>query len=329
MLNRRKFIKSIPISVLGLTYASTQSACAKKQNKSSSPAVINSTPEIQESSDSYYCPVLPKAEFTSTTQDTKMKFETNSIPSHFTGLFPNPGCPMAIGVIKKTFFIDLNPTIATTITPLNSWLFGIAVSGAVFDPTGPFWSETITGPDTWEFEVMSANGRPYLGLDSSCAHVQPGGEYHYHGLPYDLIAQLERKVAGSRMLLLGYAADGFPIYSNITHSDPTNSNSSLRKVKSSYRLIEGIRPDRGPKGIYDGTFVQDYEYVASLGDLDECNGHFGTTPEYPNGIYHYHITEDFPFVPRYYRGTPDQSFAHRSPGPYPNALPPALLKVGR
>ena len=24
--------------------------------------------------------------------------------------------------------------------------------------------------------------------------------------------------------------------------------------------------------------------------MDECNGIFGPTPEYPNGIYHYHMT---------------------------------------
>lgn len=27
-------------------------------------------------------------------------------------------------------------------------------------------------------------------------------------------------------------------------------------------------------------------------DLDECGGHFGETPEFPDGIYHYHLTAD-------------------------------------
>ena len=27
-------------------------------------------------------------------------------------------------------------------------------------------------------------------------------------------------------------------------------------------------------------------------DLDECGGHFGPTPEFPDGIYHYHLTAD-------------------------------------
>ncbi len=52
-----------------------------------------------------------------------------------------------------------------------------------------------------------------------------------------------------------------------------------------------------------GSFLQDYEYVANLGDLDQCNGRTGVTPEFPNGIYHYLITATFPFVHRCVKGT--------------------------
>ena len=37
-------------------------------------------------------------------------------------------------------------------------------------------------------------------------------------------------------------------------------------------------------------------------DLDECNGHFGPTPEFPEGIYHYHTTETPTYVPECYSG---------------------------
>ncbi|MFK7778874.1 MAG: YHYH protein, partial [Gimesia sp.] len=36
--------------------------------------------------------------------------------------------------------------------------------------------------------------------------------------------------------------------------------------------------------------------------------------EFPDGTYHYYLTEDFPFIPRNYRGTPDSSFQKRGPG---------------
>lgn len=31
-------------------------------------------------------------------------------------------------------------------------------------------------------------------------------------------------------------------------------------------------------------------------DLDDYHGHFGTTTEFPDGIYHYHITTDYPWI---------------------------------
>ena len=31
-------------------------------------------------------------------------------------------------------------------------------------------------------------------------------------------------------------------------------------------------------------------------DLDAYHGHFGVTADYPNGIYHYHITADAPYL---------------------------------
>ena len=47
---------------------------------------------------------------------------------------------------------------------------------------------------------------------------------------------------------------------------------------------------------------QDYEYVEGLGDLDQCNGRFGVTPEFPEGIYYYVVTDDFPFFTRCLKG---------------------------
>ena len=126
---------------------------------------------------------------------------------------------------------------------------------------------------------------------------------------------------GSKMLLVGYAADGFPIYTSYGYSVATDAKSPLKKMRSSYRLKQGQRPGEpnGPGGKYDGQFTADYEYVKGSGDLDECNGRFGVTPEYPQGIYHYYITEEFPFVSRFWRGTPDASF--KKPWPRPGSRP--------
>ena len=43
-----------------------------------------------------------------------------------------------------------------------------------------------------------------------------------------------------------------------------------------------------------GTFMEDYEYRAGSGDLDEFNGRFAITPEYPAGTYAYFLSTDKP-----------------------------------
>jgi hypothetical protein len=41
---------------------------------------------------------------------------------------------------------------------------------------------------------------------------------------------------------------------------------------------------------------QEGNTVLTSADLDTYHGHFGVTEDYPNGIYHYHITADIPYI---------------------------------
>ena len=107
--------------------------------------------------------------------------------------------------------------------------------------------------------------------------------------------------------LVGYAADGFPVYSIHGYADGSNAASAIVELTSSYQLRSGTRSD-GPGGTYDGTFVEDFEYVAGSGDLDACNGRFTVTPEHPDGTYAYFLTETYPYIPRCVSGTADASF---------------------
>lgn len=238
---------------------------------------------------------------------------SNGIPNHATGRFPNRGNPNSIQEQRYTFRVPANPQIADLLTDARRQPFGVALNGVPFDPgTAEFWNND----PNWCYEALS--GLINLGLDNNNAHVQPGGAYHYHGLPIGLIEQLraEKKIA-----MVGYAADGFPIYTAYGYADAQNANSAIKEMRSSYRLKSGQRVN-GPSGKFDGTFVQDWEFVKGAGDLDECNGRFAVTPEYPNGIYHYYITKDYPFIPRYHRGTPDESFRRRPPVGRPPFGPP-------
>jgi hypothetical protein len=158
---------------------------------------------------------------------------------------------------------------------------------------------------------MEAMGDPAVspwkfdfGTDENNAHVQPNGQYHYHGMPTHLIPKLNAASANS-MTLVGWAADGFPIYANLGYSTANSASSALKEMKGSFRTK--VTPDTGRPStslFAMGHFQQDWEYVAGLGDLDECNGRTGVTPEFPAGIYHYYITKSYPFIQRCVKGTP-------------------------
>jgi hypothetical protein len=237
----------------------------------------------------------------------KRLIKSNGIPDHETGQFPNRGNPNAIAAQSYEYRMTLTPKPSPSPNPSRHATFGVALNGVPFEAgTGEFWN----GDRAWNYEAKS--GKIDLGLDQNDAHVQPGGQYHYHALPTGLITKLGGD-DGSKMVFVGWAADGFPIYASHGHRDPKDAASPLMKMRSSYQLKKGTRPSSGPSGSYDGTFTADYEYVAGSGDLDDCNGRFGVTPEHPQGIYHYYITETFPYLSRQWRGEPDSSFEKKGP----------------
>ncbi len=231
----------------------------------------------------------------------------NGLPDHLPGQFPNRGNPNSIEPQRYTFRMPAKPRAADQFTPVRMHPFGVAVNGVVFDPGAAEWwnDDPRSG---WTHDPIS--GTLKLGLDQNNAHVQPNGAYHYHGLPTGLVAKLSG--GKERMILLGWAADGFPIYGPWAYAEAQRTTSPLKKMKASWQLKKGGRPG-GPGGKYDGSFVEDFEYVKGSGDLDEANGRFGITSEFPQGSYHYFVTEGFPFIPRQYKGTPDQSFMRHGP----------------
>jgi len=229
---------------------------------------------------------------------------SDALPGHETGAFPNRNNPNTIKSKNLNYKVPAKPKLTGKTAKLGMSPFGVALNGVPFDPNAAeFWQNNRRSG--WQYEALG--GGVNLGLDKSSAHVQPDGTYHYHGIPYLLL------VDRSTQQLLGYAADGFPIYSPWGYSDAMDNSSAVVELKSSYNVKSGARPS-GPKGRYDGTFVEDYQYQQGLGQLDSCNGRSGVTAEYPQGTYYYVISAQFPFIPRCFKGTPDSSF-ERKRGP--------------
>ena len=164
--------------------------------------------------------------------------------------------------------------------------FGITREGVILDPFANEYYQN-NRQSGWQLAALAND----LGFDDASAHVQPDGTYHYHGVPKDLITT-DRSPE-----LIGFAGDGFPIYGPFGYSDPLDSASEVVELAPSWQLRPGVRSG-GPGGFYDGTYVEDYEFIQGSGDLDECNGRFGVTHEYPSGTYYYVITNEWPYIRR-------------------------------
>jgi len=151
-------------------------------------------------------------------------------------------------------------------------------------------------------------------------HAAQGGTYHYHADAncmhwhpdegesieddYDestIQAVAQNTYDGNHSNVIGVAFDGYPIYGFWGYDEQMN----VVEMKSSYELKDG---ETGYNGI------DDYKYTEGLGHLDRCNGHFGPTPDFPQGIYHYHTTMQngdgemgFPYFLICYHGEADMT----------------------
>jgi len=86
--------------------------------------------------------------------------------------------------------------------------------------------------------------------------------------------------------IIGWAYDGNPIYGPYGYA--TNQGGAVVQMKSGYKLNQNIDRPLFPEGF----FIEDYTYFETSDDsyLDENNGRFCKTPEFPNGTYAYFAT---------------------------------------
>ena len=229
--------------------------------------------------------------------------QSNGVPDHAVGAFPNAGNPNRIAGQNHMFRVTLSPEVGAAQPLPRGASFGVAINGVPFDPNAAeFWQGNPRSG--WNYNALG--GAVALGLDANYAHVQPTGAYHYHGLPIGLMQSLDWSAAAPSPLL-GYAADGFPIYALTAEV-----GGETVRMTSSYQLKSGNRPaGDGPQGAHDGTFVEDFEYVAGSGTLDACNGAYVTSPETQAVTYAYILTDTYPVIPRCLVGEIGRGFAKR------------------
>ncbi|WP_412463946.1 YHYH protein [Flavobacterium mekongense] len=255
---------------------------------------------------------------------------TNGIPAYITGPFLDGNPSLATSRNGAIFRFPLNPTQNTgTPTNTNGGNIGLFKNGvALFDyRDGVSWKNSTgqvcggpimgcTGDGVWNRDAVYAER---IGFD--CAKAHPAmGNYHHHQNPsafnLDLI-QLSTICdtypsdglyvinTNEHSPLIGFAYDGFPIYGAYGYAN-TDGTGGIVRMKSSYQLrnitvrthyANGTNVTDGPpvNSTYPlGYFREDYEFVVHTAPdyLDEHNGRFCVTPEYPNGIYCYFTTVD-------------------------------------
>jgi hypothetical protein len=177
-------------------------------------------------------------------------------------------------------------------------------------PGGPGASQS------WNRDAVPAEK---LGFDCSKGHPAQGN-YHHHQNPsaYKLDLNVISTICDLydadglyaidstvHSPLIGYAYDGFPIYGAYGYKN-ADGTGGITRIKSGYLLrnistravwADGTDVPDGPavSTTYPlGYFREDYEFVSNANEdyLDEHNGRFCVTPEYPNGIYCYFATVD-------------------------------------
>ncbi len=184
------------------------------------------------------------------------------------------------GLRKFVYRFPLTPKLATAGVKAPVGVVGAFVNGV---PLYSFTSYTSYGDQNlWHLDAAAASLR--------VAPVPP--------LLQSLLNAPQRHSP-----LIGYALDGFPIYGPYGFSP----QGAIRRFRSSYQLRKIQRRDTLPDGTVltpaqegpaltgqfpPGTFVEDYEYIQNSGDLDEHNGRWANTPEYPNGTYAYFLSTD-------------------------------------
>jgi hypothetical protein len=170
-------------------------------------------------------------------------------------------------------------------------------------------------------------------------HVQPIALRYLLGdhVDFDATTKTYREsssVPTKHSPILGWMHDGYPLYGPYGYSNPTNPASGLRRMVSGFVLRNGgngtdnlaqngrtslpawsVREkpfnaaQTGPAVSQNrplGYYIEDYAYLGDCEkkfgqdfDLDELNGRWCVTPEFPNGTYAYFTAIDASGTPVY------------------------------
>jgi hypothetical protein len=261
-----------------------------------------------------------------------IEFEGTGLPYHSYGNSNAYINPVAQNYKREWTYrggVD-NPKSPTprTAGAIGLWMNGVAMYSPNFPGDYTTWPDGYPPAPTGFTYNRSYQTAQDLGLNyfqdiagGRADETVTGGQYHYsdfsfaqawntgigHASPSSTSSGLAETsiipyydtgltFADGHSKILGFSYDGFPVYGPWGYNNPLDKNSGVIRVASSYQLKDPAY--RAGTAASDtmlwpmGIFVEDYEYVEGLGDLDEHNGRWCHTPDYPYGTYAYFCTVD-------------------------------------
>jgi hypothetical protein len=220
----------------------------------------------------------------------------SDIPSYTIGPWPgNPNTPQNQG---HTFKIPRHPQknsgtqTATALGHIGVWSNGVSIFNSKD-------AMSYQNRNIWHQNAVVVEAPSF---DACLGHPAPNSEYHHHQNPICLYQADITKHSP----IIGYAFDGYPIYGAYGYAT-IDGTGGIRRMRSSYQLRTISQRTTLPDGsalqtaqygpdvstTYPlGYYIEDFEYAAGTGDLDEHNGRYCVTPEYPQGTYAYFVTID-------------------------------------
>lgn len=284
-----------------------------------------------------------------------------------------PNFPSNTAVIYR---IPRTPVIPATKTSTGLGVTGRMVNGvSIFDSRDAFSYSNANGTDATPTNGITGDGiwnrdgyhNEGVTFDPALAH-QAGNNYHYHAQPIALRYQLGDHVdynattnrytestapVTKHSPILGWAADGLPIYGPYGYSIPTDASSGVRRMVSGFVLRDGTNNTANLAVTYRSTlpawaariqnrstilatnqwahfvddsyalghYIEDFDYLGDLGfnqgthfDLNEQNVRFCVTPEFPAGTWAYFTTINANGTPAYPYTTGRQYYGTPSGG---------------
>ena len=182
-------------------------------------------------------------------------------------------------------------------------------------PLVPEFSDTLTTIPLLGVVAVAINGIPIYGANEAATpgnygdpvynaivdfcngHTGPQGDYHYHALVQECLAQAA--LEGVPSPIIGFALDGFPIY---------GPNGCLDAACTQVATFSSSWETTGDPSVLawdNHTFTPNSDPTK----LDQCNGRIG-----PDGSYAYYATANFPYTIGCYHGVPGPSVVNGGGG---------------